>query len=119
MLQLNMINDVLPQFMSIALGRNTHKQKLDEKDLTTLQELDIASRWVGTRAVAYDGFPTLGRLVKDGSNVVNARTTTHFGSGGVSFGPAGVVVSRAADEEKTADELTQNILEFSRPTRRM
>jgi glycine/D-amino acid oxidase-like deaminating enzyme len=119
MLQLNMINTVLPNFISIALGKDTHNQELTEQDLIDLQSLNIASRWAGTRAVAYDGFPTLGRLVKDGSNVVNARATTHFGSGGVSFGPAGVVVSRAADEEKPADELTQQVLEFSRPTRRM
>jgi hypothetical protein len=119
MLQLNMINDVLPQFISIALGKDTHNQKLDEADLIKLQELNIASRWVGTRAVAYDGFPTLGRLVKEGNKVVNARSTTHLGSGGVSFGPASVVVSRAADEEKESDDLTQKILEFSKPTRRM
>lgn len=100
LLQLNMINDVLPQFIGMALGRDTRGQKLTEADLNILVDKGIAKRWVGTRAVAYDGFPTLGDLYvlagDESIRVQNARTTTHLGSGGGSFGPAAVVFSRAA-----------------------
>ncbi|MES2217407.1 MAG: hypothetical protein V4501_03240 [Pseudomonadota bacterium] len=118
LLQLNMINNVLPDYMSLALGRDTHGQQLTEHDLAELQAKGIATRWVGTRAVAYDGFPTLGRLFKAGRAVENGRNTTHLGSGGVSFAPAAVLASRAADEAKS-DELTQNVLQYSNPSRRM
>lgn len=102
LLQLNIINDVLPQFISMALGRNTSGQKLTESDLNVLVDKGIAKRWVGTRAVAYDGFPTLGNLyVQEYDELIeveNARTTTHLGSGGGSFGPAAVVFSRATTD---------------------
>jgi hypothetical protein len=95
LLQLNMINDVLPQFISLALGRDTMGQPLNAEDLQYLEERGIAQRWVGTRAVAYDGFPTLGNVYRDTVQVENARCTTHLGSGGVSFAPATVLFSRA------------------------
>jgi hypothetical protein len=96
LLQLNMINDVLPQFMSIALGRDTRGQTLTEQDLAALVDSGIAKRWVGTRAVAYDGGPTVGALYNRQGLVPNARTTTQLGSGGGAFAPAAVDASRAA-----------------------
>lgn len=94
LLQLNMVNDVLPEFISLALGRDTKGQRLDQDDMDELESKNIAQRWVGTRAVVYDGFPTLGAAVThDGKMVSNAIITTHLGSGGGSFGPAAVAVS--------------------------
>src|SRR5260221_2097533 len=88
LLQLNMVNDVLPEFISLALNRNTKGQKLNAADLSLLEEKKIATRWVGTRAVAYDGFPTLGNVYNTNGKITNARMTTHLGSAGVSFSPA-------------------------------
>lgn len=85
LLQLRMFNDVLPQVVSIALKRDTKGQQLTQKDMDLLEKAGIAKRWVGRRSVAYDGFPTLGRLYHDGKIVSNARATTHLGSGGGSF----------------------------------
>jgi hypothetical protein len=118
LLQLNMINNVLPEFISWAFGRNTHGQSLTARDLAQLQHSGIATRWVGTRAVAYDGFPTLGLLFKDGRNIHNARTTTHLGSGGVSFAPAAVVASRAVTEGNI-NPVVDAVLDYSRSNRRM
>ena len=119
MVQLNMMNDVLPQFLSLACGRDTKGTHLSERDLVMLQQKGIATRWVGTRAVSAEGFPTLGRLFHDNQAVTNGRTTTHLGSGGVSFGPAAVLVSRAAQEEKAStDELTQTVLRYADSRRR-
>ena len=120
LLQLNMINDVLPEFISLALGRNTKGEKLTEVDLGMLEEMKIANRWVGTRAVAFDGFPTLGRLQNSTGKVSNARCTTHLGSAGVSFSPAAVMISRRELEEKSQeDTLAQAILTYGSPGRRM
>ena len=119
LLQLNIINNVLPEFISLALGRATQGAVLTERDLAAMETQGIATRWVGTRAVSAEGFPTLGRLFHQQRPVVNARTTTHLGSGGVSFAPAAVTVSRAADEEKsTPDDFTSSVLSFS-DSRRM
>jgi hypothetical protein len=113
LLQLNMINDVLPEFISLALGRDTKGQKLTVEDLTKLEKSGIAERWVGTRAVAYDGFPTLGAVYKEDREVSNARTTTHLGSGGGSFSPASIFVSRSTLNKKVEpDKLTQNVLRY-------
>ncbi len=96
LLQLNMINDVLPQFISEAFGYNTLGKTLTRDDLDYLENQGIARRWAGVRAVVYDGFPTVGYLYKDGARVENARCTTHLGSGGGSFAPAAVFMSRNA-----------------------
>lgn len=107
LLQLNIINDVLPQFISIALGKDTTGQQLTEDDLNKLIADGIAKCWVGVRAVAYDGFPTLGNLYAQekatATKVENARLTTHLGSGGASFGPAAVMFSRAIANLSTAE----------------
>lgn len=84
-LQLQMFNDVVPWLVSLALKRNTTGQTLTENDMMTLEKAGIAKRWVGRRAVTYDGFPTLGRLYYRDNLVSNGRTTTHLGSGGGSF----------------------------------
>lgn len=95
LLQLNMINDVLPQFVSIAYGRDTKGQKLAYEDLQELEDKGIAKRWVGNRAVIYDGVPIFGALYKhDGTKVRNAGATEYLSSGGVSFAPAAVLFSR-------------------------
>jgi hypothetical protein len=116
LLQLNMINDVLPQFISLALKRNTNGEKLTETDLKDLELRNIATRWAGVRSVVYDGFPTLGYARKDGETVENARCTTHLGSGGGSFSPAAVIISRNALTE-TRDEFTQKILDYGNSAR--
>lgn len=110
--QLNMINTVLPQFISLAMGSNTRGKTLGAEDLAYLEAKGIARRWVGRRAVAYDGFPTLGSLYSDGREVSNARCTTHLGSGGVSFGPGAVFISRNS-KQNTDDPFINKILMYS------
>lgn len=111
LVQLNMINAVLPQFLSISLGKDTHGKQLTASDLAALENKGVANRWVGRRAVAYDGFPTLGTLYHNGQAVDNARCTTHLGSGGVSFGPAAVHISRSSTA--ISDTLTGKVLEYA------
>jgi len=121
LLQLNIINDVLPEFISLALGRDTKGQRLTVRDLTHLEKLGIAERWVGTRAVAYDGFPTLGAVYKEDRKVVNARATSHLGSGGVSFSPAAAVASQGAFKNNQVEpqkQLIQELLELGSSNRR-
>ena len=117
-LQLNMINNVLPEFVSWAFGFDTQGKVLTEQDLNYLETQGVAQRWVGTRAVAYDGFPTIGLLYKDGVVVTNARCTTHLGSGGVSFATGVVAMSKAAlDESLQNDAFTQRILQYGDSSR--
>jgi hypothetical protein len=117
LLQLNMINNVLPEFISWAFKRDTHGVTLTEADLAYLEDAGIATRWAGRRAVAYDGFPSVGWVYKDGCRVVNARCTTHLGSGGVSFAPAAITISRTANDVDNADTFTKAILSYSRSNR--
>jgi len=95
---LNMINDVLPELISLALGRNTKGQKLTGDDMKYLEQQHIAERWVGTRAVTYDGFPTIDNAFSNNRVVENGYVATHLGSGGVSFSHAVVVTSRSLME---------------------
>lgn len=119
LLQLNMINNVLPQFISLALGRDTHGQTLTQADMDILENNGIAKRWAGVRAVAFDGFPTLGTAYTvDGVAIDNAIVTTHLGSGGGSFGPAAVAVScSAAEKNGTRSPLVGSVLHFAQATR--
>lgn len=119
LLQLNMINDVLPEFISLALDRDTKRQKLTQTDMDILEAKNIAKRWAGVRAVVFDGFPTLGIAIKeDGTPIENATVTTHLGSGGVSFGPAAVAVSCAARDSKARENpLVEKVLNFSNSSR--
>lgn len=116
LLQLNMINDVLPEFISLALKYDTKGKVLTEKDLDYLESEKIATRWAGVRAVVYDGFPTLGCLYHEGLAVKNVRCTTHLGSGGVSFCHAGVVISRNSMSENP-DAFSQRILAYGSSSR--
>jgi hypothetical protein len=116
LLQLNMVNDVLPEFISLALGYETRGKTLTEKDLQYLEDQKIVTRWAGTRAVAYDGFPSLGHVYKNDLRVENARCTTHLGSGGGSFSPVLVSISRSA-MKKEQDAFTQRILSYSNSAR--
>lgn len=111
LLQLNMINDVLPEFISWALKYDTKGKTLTEKDLNYLESKGIAKRWAGTRAVVYDGFPTLGQVYKDKSKVTNGRCTTHLGSGGASFSPAVTLISRNCMNEQL-NAFEKRILDF-------
>jgi len=122
LLQLNMVNDVLPEFISLALGRNTKGQKLTELDLKHLEDNKIAKRWVGTRAVAYDGFPTLGALFNVKGKVANARCTTHLGSGGASFSPGAVSVSRNTMNPPSSSQtssLIEDVIKFADTRRQL
>lgn len=112
LVQLNMINNVLPEFISLAYGYETNGKIISAEQLSFLEDKGIACRWVGRRAVAYDGFPTIGPLYYNGRKVGNARCTTHLGSGGVSFGPGAVVVSRNS-EQNTNDAFIQKILMYA------
>lgn len=112
LLQLNMINDVLPEFISLACGYETHGKTLSAEELALLEAKGIARRWVGRRAVAYDGFPTIGPLYQNNQRVRNARCTTHLGSGGVSFGPGAIFISRSSDQSNQSD-FVQKILMYA------
>jgi hypothetical protein len=116
LLQLNMVNDVLPEFISLALKYDTKGKILTEKDLNYLESKNIAKRWAGIRAVVHDGFLTAGYVYHDGSRVENGRCTTHLGSGGGSFSPAAVVMSRNA-MNKENDAFTQRILKYGNSAR--
>ena len=106
LLQLRMFNDVLPWVVSIALNRDTTGQELTEEDMTILEKKQIAKRWVGRRSVAYDGFPTLGRLYHKDKLVSNGRVTTHAGSGGGSFSQITSLISTfALYPEEVREEL--------------
>jgi hypothetical protein len=115
LLQLNMINEVLPEVVSLALGRDTVGQLLSEADLNDLEARGIAIRWVGTRAVSYDGFPDLGKVYKaDGTVVTNAITAKALGSGGVSNAPVAAAFSRMAmSGTMPSDVEAQKILAFA------
>lgn len=112
LVQLNMINQVLPEFISLACGYQTKGKILTADDLTSLETKGAAYRWVGRRAVAYDGFPTIGSLYHNNRKLRNARCTTHLGSGGVSFGPGAVFISRCA-KQKNSDAFVQKILNYA------
>jgi alanine racemase len=109
---LNMINHVLPQFVSLACGHDTTGRTLGVEVLKELEARGIAKLWVGRRAVAYDGFPTLGALYVNNQKIQNARVTTHLASGGVSCGPAAVMMSRSSLQRET-DPFVQKILRYS------
>lgn len=111
LVQLNMMNDVLPEMVSIACGKDTTGTQLTFDNLMELEKNGILKRWVGRRAVAYDGFPTLGALFLNGHKVKNGRCTTHMGSGGVSFAPAAVKMSRHLSQAD--DPFAAKILQYA------
>lgn len=70
------------------------------------------------RSGRYDGFPTLGAVYDKGRKVENARTTTHLGSGGGSFSPASIFVSRNMLKKTEPDKLTQDLLKYVNSNRK-
>ncbi len=112
LVQLNMVNHVLPELISLAFGYDTKGKELSAEELAFLEDQGIAYRWVGRRAVAYDGFPTIGSLYHNHQKVQNARCTTHLGSGGVSFGPGAVWMSRNS-EKGSNDAFVQKLLTYA------
>ncbi|CDR34729.1 FAD-binding oxidoreductase [Criblamydia sequanensis] len=112
LVQLNMINQVIPEALSLALGFDTKEMTLKEEHLLSLEEASFARRWAGRRSLAYDGFPTFGFLYANNKRVDNARCTTHLGSGGVSFAPASVYASRQA-KASHKEEFIEKVLHYS------
>lgn len=111
LVQINMMNTVLPEFISLALGYDTKDKEISKEEFALLEKNGLAIRWVGRRAVTYDGFPTLGSLYLNNRKVSNARCTTHLGSGGVSFGPGAVSISRCS-EQNVEDPFVNKILNY-------
>lgn len=109
-LQLNIINNMLPRVVSIALGRDTTGETLTLQDLEILERRGIAVSWVGVRAVFFDGGPVVGRLYAGKYEVENARATTGAGSGGVSFAPVLVKASRRVDEKHEPDAVMDKLV---------
>lgn len=107
LLQLNIVNNVYWDLISLALNKETTGKKLGKNDLDKLINKGIAKIWVGSRAVAYDGFPTLGPLYRGSEMVHNARVTSHLGSGGVSFALGAIAMSRMSvdSDEKAVQPL--------------
>jgi len=112
LIQLNMVNQVFPEAISLACGYSTHGKEISAEEMLFLEERGIIYRWVGRRAVAYDGYPTIGPLYYKKCRVSNARCTTHLGSGGVSFGPVAVIISRSA-EENVQDSFFRKVLKYA------
>ncbi len=118
--QLQMFNDVLPHIVSLGLGRDTTNEEMTFADLEKLEKARIARRWVGLRAVAFDGFPTLGDVYVEERQdpamrkdlkpkqlrVANANIRTHVGSGGGSFAwSISLIANYAMDPESVKEEL--------------
>jgi hypothetical protein len=97
LVQLNMLNKILPRVISLAFERDTKGVLLTESDLQSLVDKQLVKQWVGSRGVAFDAFPTWG-LLRNGQGLIgNARGTLLLGSGGVSFSHAAVLTSRGSD----------------------
>ncbi|MFI5344701.1 MAG: hypothetical protein ACHQUC_10850, partial [Chlamydiales bacterium] len=101
-----------PEFISLAYGYDTKGKELSSEELSFLEDKGIARRWAGRRAVTYDGFPTIGSLYCNNRKVSNARCTTHLGSGGVSFGPGAIFISRSSEQDCN-DAFVQKILTYA------
>jgi hypothetical protein len=92
LVQLQMIHSIFPHLLDLVLAEKSSNRELTIEDLKFLESTRVAQRWVGVRSVASDGFITSGYLKNQNGIVPNATTLTHLGSGGVSFGPASVVL---------------------------
>lgn len=116
LLQLNMMNDVVPWFLSLALHRDTKGKELTQADMDTLVHAGIAKRWVGVRAVAFDGMPTISyAYLQNGEKIENGLIMTHLGSGGVSFAPAAaamVLSLQGSPHFNMNPSLTKTILKY-------
>lgn len=111
LLQLNIINELMPQFITLALSRETQGITLTANDMAELERRGMLTRWVGSRACAFDGFPTGPDLyTQAGEKTENGSCITHLGSGGVSCGP-GMVRASHARMFKTSEEKTNKLIE--------
>jgi hypothetical protein len=119
--QLQMFNDVLPQFISKALDRPTMGQTMTHDDLRYLERKGIAKRWAGRRAVAFDGIITAGpAYLSEGIKLANTLITKDLGSGGVSFGPGAVIATWCSEDERhehSGNPAILNILKYSQTDR--
>lgn len=120
--QLQMFNDVLPQFISKALGRSTKGETLTYADMEFLEANKIAKRWAGRRAVAFDGVITAGpAYTAEGIRIEYATITKDLGSGGVSSGPGAVIATISSDDEEHEfrnHPVIQTILNYSQSYRK-
>ncbi len=119
-LLLNCINRLWPTVIELALGKLTGGKTLTALDLSALISDGVARVWVGSRAVSFDACPTLGTLYEAKGQqrpIDNARCTTHLSSGGVSFGPAAVMVSQGFFKHSGSHQLQDDILKQCRSDR--
>ncbi len=122
--QLNLLNSVFPRFISIGLGEDTRNKTLTVMHLQRLIDEHIIFRAVGSRAVSFDGAPTIDFAIRrpSGEKVTNLRVITHLSSAGVSNAPAAVAISRFLTGRQhpifhVPTELGQRVLDISRSTR--
>ncbi len=122
--QLNLLNRVFPRFISICLGENTRNKTLTVIHLQRLIDEQIIFRAVGSRAVSFDGAPTIDSGIRrpSGEKITNLCVITHLSSAGVSNAPAAVATSiflkgRQHPIFHVPKELGQRVLEVSRSTR--
>lgn len=100
LLQLNMINAVVPWVVSLALGRDTRGTDLTPVDMETLKKNGQATCWAGMRSVSFGGTDTISyTYLQDGQKVENGIMVTHLGSGGVSFAPVAAVAALSLQGE--------------------
>ena len=119
-LLLNCINRLWPSAVELALGKPTRGKELTAGDLSSLVSSSIARVWVGSRAVSFDACPTLGVVYEAKGQqrpIVNARCTTHLGSGGVSFAPAAALVSQGFFQHSANHQLQSDLLTHCRSNR--
>jgi hypothetical protein len=118
LLQLRIINDVVPDLLSLAFaGVSKSSCELSYDDLQFLVDSKIAKPWVGSRSVAYSDGASLGSVFTsdDGRTIANARIIDKASSGGVSFAPGHALLSRFLKDlddnvENSGTNLTWNAL---------
>ena len=122
--QLNLLNRVFPRFISICLSEDTRNKTLTVTHLQQLIDVKIIFRAVGSRAVSFDGAPTIDFAIQRPSceKVTNLRVVTHLSSAGVSNAPAAVAISSLLTGRQhpifhVPKELGQGVLNISRSTR--
>lgn len=77
MYQLNMLNKIYPHFLSLCLDKETSDIQLTKEDLALLEAKGRIIRQIGSRAVAFDGAPTVDQGHNQKGNVKNLFVDTH------------------------------------------
>jgi hypothetical protein len=124
--QLEFLNHLYPSLLTACLGKNTRNMTLSLDDLNALIRNGYIKRGVGSRAVAFDGAPTIGGATKTTTektqNVIkttNVVIATHFGSGGVTNAPGGAAYAveslRARGFARVMTKVSPNSLAYSAP----